>query len=329
MSNNTRQKLMSGLQKRDSSIIVDPQLQNLGAAIRKSQDKISKDRIFEIPIDQILDNPFQYRHEDSLDNSELESLAHSIAEHGLRTPIQLRRKDDKLYLVAGWRRLTSIRRFLKSMTSVKATIDDNMDDSVHRLITIIENEQRKDFTLFERAKAYKDLIEIDGLTQEEVAKLVGSSTSRISRMLKALELPENLLSELRSAKLKGLSDGHVDELVSGYFKRQGRGEDGESWLLSTLNQIMIENLSIENIRDLNRNFVKDAKDDKARDKKPIKKWVIEGDLWKRFEVSTRNKVTLEFTLPEEIQYNDTNQIIRFIKSTLLKSMGNSSGKVSG
>ena len=127
---------MSGLQKRDSSIMMDPHLASLGTAIRKSQNQVSRDKIYEIPVDDIVLNPFQYRTEESLDHSELESLSRSIAQHGLRTPIQLRRKDEKLILVAGWRRLTAIRRFLKSMKTVKATIDEEMSDSEHRLITL-------------------------------------------------------------------------------------------------------------------------------------------------------------------------------------------------
>ena len=142
--------------------LLDPHMKSLSSAIRKSQSPISKEKIYDIPINEIEPNPFQYRKEESLNQSELESLANSIAKQGQRTPIQLRRKGDKLILVAGWRRLTAIKRYIKSMVTVKATIDEEMDDSTHRLLTIIENEQREDFSIFERAQAYKDLIDKDG-----------------------------------------------------------------------------------------------------------------------------------------------------------------------
>ena len=328
MSENYRQKLLSGLQKRDSTILLDPHMKSLSSAIRKSQNPVSKEKIYEIPVNEIELNPFQYRKEESLDQSELESLANSIAKNGLRMPLQLRRTGDKLILVAGWRRLTAIKRYLKSMVTVKATIDEEMDDQTHRLLTIIENEQREDFSVFERAQAYHDLIEKDGYTQQQVGELVGASKSRVSRALKVLSLPEQILQQLMSAQYKGLSNGHIDELVAGFDKRQGRGEDGGKWVLETLEGILSRNLSIEDLRDANRvlNQKKEALD---HGKKPVKKWIIPGKEWNRFEVSTRNKVTLEFKLPENIQFNETTKIIKYIKNQLLKSGGNSLGKSSG
>ena len=331
MSEKTRQKLLAGLQKRDSSILIDPHLQSLSSAIRKSQSPISKEKIYDIPINEIEPNPFQYRKEESLNQNELESLANSIAKQGRRTPIQLRRKGDKLILVAGWRRLTAIKRYIKSMTTVRATIDEEMDDTTHRLLTIIENEQREDFSVFERAQAYKDIIDKDGYTQQQIGDLVGASKSRVSRTLKVLSLPEPVLQKLVTAQYKGLSEGHIDELVAGFDKRQGRGEDAEKWVLEMLNQIMSNDLSIEDIRNENRDLAEQNQGDgkSKNSKKPLKKWIIEGEAWNRFEVSTRNKVTLEFKLPEEIQFNETPKIIKYIKNHLLKSSGNSSGKTSG
>lgn len=331
MSENIREKLLAGLQKRDSSILVDPHMKSLGSAIRQSQSPISKEKIYDIPILEIEPNPFQYRKEESLNKSELESLANSIAKQGQRTPIQLRRAGDKLILVAGWRRLTAIKRYIKSMTTVKATITEEMDDATHRLLTIIENEQREDFSVFERAQAYKDLIDKDGYTQQQIGELVGASKSRISRSLKILSLPESILQELIAAQYKGLSEGHIDELVTGFTKRQNSGQDAVQWVLEILNQIISNNLSIEDIRNENRNFVDQKQNEgkKTTEKKPIKKWIIEGNAWNRFEVSTRNKVTLEFKLPEDIQFNETHKIIKYIKTHLMNSQGNSSRKTSG
>lgn len=327
MSENTRQKLLAGLQKRDNSILTDPHMKSLSSAILKSQNPISKERIYDIPLNNIEPNPFQFRKEESLNQSELESLANSIAKQGQRTPIQLRRKGEKLILVAGWRRLSAIKRYLKSMTTIKATIDEEMDDATHRLLTIIENEQREDFNIFERAQAYKELIDKDGYTQDQIADLVGASKSRISRTIKVLCLPEGILHQFIAARYKGLSEGHIDELVAGFSKRQGSGEEAEKWVIETLKKIMSNDFSIEDIRNENR--ILNQKDGNKSDKKPVKKWIIAGEAWDRFEVSTRNKVVLEFKLPEEIQFNETPKIIKYIKNQLMKSNGISTGKTSG
>lgn len=320
---NMRAKLMEGLKKRESSMLADPHLDRIGNSVRKSKTPTSKEKIYEVPVEAIKENPFQYRTEESLESSELKSLAKSIAEHGLRTPIQLRHTDGEYYLVAGWRRLTAIKRYIKSMKTVKATVDNEMDDKTHRLLTVLENEQREDFTLFEKATAYSDMKKIDNLTLDEIAEVVGSSKSRISRILKLLILPEQVSRFLRSSILKGLSNGHLDELVAGYKKRMDAGfseENAFEWISSMVALILEENYTIADLREENRGELKEShpKNNSSipREKKPVKKWNIDGKQWKKFEVSTRNRVTLEFKLPEHIQYNDSEEIISYIQNQL-------------
>lgn len=318
---NMRAKLMEGLKKRESSMLADPHLDRIGNSVRKSKTPTSKEKIYEVAVEAIKENPFQYRTEESLESSELKSLAKSIAEHGLRTPIQLRQKDGDYFLVAGWRRLTAIKRFIKSMKTVKATVDTTMDDTTHRVLTVLENEQREDFTLFEKASAYNDMKKLDKLTLDEIAEVVGSSKSRISRILKLLILPDEVSTLLRKALLDGLSNGHLDELVGGYKKRIDSGhstEETTQWISQMVALILTENYTIADLREENRGELKPRETKSSSPlKKPLKKWSIEGGSWKKFEVSTRNKVTLEFKLPEEIQYNDSDTIIAYIKEHLL------------
>ncbi len=308
---------MAGLAKRDRSMLADPHLDRIGNTVRKTGSVVSRDKIFEIPVDQIKENPFQYREEVSLDSSELESLAQSIKEHGLRSPIQLRRDGDEYLLVAGWRRLTAIKRYLPEMTTIKATIDSDMTDRTHRMLTIIENEQREDFTAFEKANAYADMQKLDGFTLDQIAEAVGSSKSRISRILKLLTLPNEIRVILREAILKGLSNGHLDEITAGCKKRETLGETPDeiiNWTSTVIEAVLAGEMTIEHIRNAHR---EQAKKKQTDIKKPVKKWKIEGNGWNRFEVSTRNKVTLEFKLPEDIQFNDSDKIIEFIKTKLL------------
>lgn len=285
---------------------------------------LSKDKIYELPIKDIESNPFQYRTEENLNQSDLKNLAQSISEHGLRSPIQVRRKDGKYILVAGWRRLTAIRLYAKSIKTVKATVDEDMDDQTHKLLTIIENEQREDFTVVEKARAYNDLITNENFKQVEVAKLVGASKTRISQLLKFLILPDDLLKILNNALINGLSNGHAEEIVSGYSKRLDMQDEqsAKMWLIDITEKCFGENLSIENLRDINRLLGDDnsANKKKTTKKKPLKKWVMNGGPWKKFEVSTRNRVVLEFQLPEDYHYNDSKAIIDYIKGDILKNV---------
>jgi len=310
---------MQGLAKRDKSMLADPHLNRIGNSVRKTSSVVSREKIFEIPVKQIKENPFQYRDEESLNNSELKSLAESIAEHGLRSPIQLRKEGDQYLLVAGWRRLTAIKRYLTDMENVKATVDSQMNDKEHRMLTIIENEQREDFTAFEKARAYTDMQNIDELTLDQIAETVGSSKTRISRILKLLTLPESIQAQLREGVLKGISAGHLDELVSGYMKRNKQGMDQQDisqWIAEIIIAILAGEITIEHIRESNREITR-AKNPR---KKPLKRYVIKGEGWNKFEVSTRNKVTLEFKLPEEYEYNNSEQVMLYLQEQLQEQL---------
>lgn len=312
---NMRSKLMAGLKKRESSMLSDPHLDRIGKAVQKSKTPLSKEKIYDVPLSAIKDNPFQYRTEESLDSTDLKSLAQSIAEHGLRSPIQLRRVDEGYQLVAGWRRLTAIRRFLKSMTTVKATIDETMTDKTHRLLTVLENEQREDFTVFEKAKAYNDMREMDGLSTAQIAEFVGSSKTRVIRILKLLKLNEGVSTSLRKATFDGLSTGHLDEIVAGYQKRIEIGistEDSSEWVDDIVQLVLSGSLTIADIREENKKPTPNVPEKKSRT--DIK---ISGGEWKTFKISPDKKVTLQFQLPEEIDIESSDAVIGYIKEQLL------------
>jgi ParB/RepB/Spo0J family partition protein len=317
VSNSQRNKLMAGLQKRERSILADPHLNRIGQSVRKNRNPLSKEKLYSIEVSQIVENPFQYRTEESLNQSDLKSLATSIKKHGLRTPIQLRRVGEELQLVAGWRRLTAIKKFLTEMTTVTAIVDEEMDDKTHRQLTIIENEQRSDFTVFEKAKAYEDMRKMDGLTLDEIANFVGSSKSRVSRIVKLLKLPVKVINELRVAVLNGLSNGHCDEIVVGFTKRIDSGltkDDCASWVSEMVVAVLEHKVTIEDIRSKNRELSKPSKTKKKNS--PNKKWVIAGEQWKRFEVTPEKEVSLKFQLPEGVNYDDSDAVINYIRAEL-------------
>lgn len=316
MSESTKNKLIEEMQRRSTPVLADSQVNQLINSVTKMNCKPSKDQIFEVNISDIKTNPYQYRTEESLDNSDLPNLAASISQHGLRTPIQLRRVNGELILIAGWRRYSAIKQFLPSQKTIKATIDDTLDDKSHRLLTILENEQREDFTIFEKARAYFDMRNIDNMKLEDIAKFVNSSKTRISQILQLVDLPETITYILKKGHLSGISNGHIEELVTGFHKRSKQGESLihiQEWIEHTISDIVNNGMTISDIRKENSGLQKSLK-------KPLKKWKINGGRWNRFEVSTRNKVTLEFKLPDSIEHNSTIEIVDYIKSQLLESI---------
>ena len=53
---------------------------------------------------------------------------------------------------------------------------------------MVENIQRQDLNYFEEADGYRNLMEDHGLTQEEIAKIVGKSQSAVANKLRLLKL---------------------------------------------------------------------------------------------------------------------------------------------
>lgn len=110
--------------------------------------------IFSVPISQIVtskDNPRQTFDEDSL-----QSLAESIATHGLLQPIIVRPKDGVYELVVGERRLRAVK--LLGQKSVLAKVED-FDDATCFELRLIENTHREDLTDAEKGDAVYGLME--------------------------------------------------------------------------------------------------------------------------------------------------------------------------
>ena len=75
---------------------------------------------------------------------------------------------------------------------------------------LIENIQREDLNVIEEANAYKGLIDIKGISNENLAKLIGKSPSHVSNILRLLELDKKIQEMLINGDL---SMGHARALI--------------------------------------------------------------------------------------------------------------------
>ena len=133
-----------------------------------------------VPVTHILANQFQPRKR--FVQEELESLADSIKQNGILQPILVRRKGDGVYeLIAGERRFRAAK--MANLSKVPVIIRNSKDDE-STVLALVENLQRKDLNPMEEAKAYTQLIEEFGLTQEMVAERVGRERSSVANILR-------------------------------------------------------------------------------------------------------------------------------------------------
>ena len=176
------------------------------SALIPDMETIRGQQVRELPIDEIQPNPFQPRKR--FDKSKLEELAESIRQHGIVQPLVVRLQDSGYELVVGQRRLQAAR--LIGLETVPVIVNA-LEDIEMVQVALIENLQREDLNAIEEAEAYNQLIEEFGMTQEELAKVLGRSRPTITNTIRLL----NLSPEVQEIVSRGtISMGHARALLS-------------------------------------------------------------------------------------------------------------------
>ena len=132
------------------------------------------------------------------DKEKLQELTNSIKENGVLQPILVVKDENGYTIVAGERRWRAAKD--AGLKEIPAIIKD-YTDTKKKQVALIENIQREDLNVIEIAKAIKELMDIDGYTQSEVAKITGKSLPTISNIMRLLKLPDKILEYLLEGKL--------------------------------------------------------------------------------------------------------------------------------
>ena len=176
----------------------------------------------EIPIDEIRPNPYQPRKE--FDEKALLELSHSIEQHGIFTPLLVRKSIKGYDLIAGERRLRAAKK--ANLKTVPAILMD-FDESEMMEIALLENIQRENLNPIEEAEAFESLVNTLGYTQEKLAERVGKSREYCANMLRLLKLPETVKKYVTDKKL---TMGHVRPLLA--LKSEEEMEEAAKEILS-------------------------------------------------------------------------------------------------
>ncbi len=159
-----------------------------------------------IKITQIEPNKTQPRTD--FDQEKIEALADSIREYGIIQPIVVKLNKNGFYtIIAGERRWRAAR--IAGLKEVPALIKE-VNEQTEKEITLIENLLREDLNAIEEALGIKELMDLYGLTQDEVAKKIGKSRPAVANTLRLLNLPDEIKALLKEDKL---SPGHARALV--------------------------------------------------------------------------------------------------------------------
>ena len=159
-----------------------------------------------LPIAQVKPNPFQPRKE--FRPEELADLEASLRTSGLLQPITVRPAGRGYELIAGERRLRAATRL--GWTEIPAVVKE-IDDQTALTLALVENLQRADLNPLEEAEGYKRLIDEFGLTQQEVADVVGKDRTTVTNVLRVLGLPAAARRMLEEGQL---TLGHARALLA-------------------------------------------------------------------------------------------------------------------
>lgn len=159
-----------------------------------------------LPLSQIRTNENQPRK--SFDQDKLNELADSIRQNGVLQPILVRKVGDQYEIVAGERRYQAA--VLAELKEIPVVIREISDKEVFQL-ALIENLQRADLNPIEEAQGYSKLIRDNGLTQEQLGKILSKSRSSIANTLRLLDLPDEVQDMMAEGRL---SAGHARAILA-------------------------------------------------------------------------------------------------------------------
>ena len=191
----------------------------------------------EIEIALIDRNPFQPRL--TFDADELAELKESLERHGMLQPIVVRQTGERYEVVAGERRLRAAKEVgWSAVPAILIVVDDRQMAE----LALTENMQRCDLNPIEKAKAFKNYLDVYGGTHTELAHRLALERSTVSNFMRLLELAEEV-QEMTSAGQ--LSQGHARALISLEEEDQ----------IELAHRIVDERLSVRQTEEIVREFL--------------------------------------------------------------------------
>ncbi|HET7290586.1 MAG TPA: ParB/RepB/Spo0J family partition protein [Thermodesulfobacteriota bacterium] len=195
-----------------------------------------------LSINEIRPNALQPRKD--FDDETITELTASIKEKGILQPIVVRQAAGGYEIIAGERRWRAAQR--AGVVKVPVVVKDASDMEALEL-ALIENLQREDLNPIEEASGYQHLIEVYGLTHEEVSLRIGKDRSTVTNQLRLLRLSDEAKRAL------------IEEEITAGHARALLGLESLSDANVVLHAIRKKKLSVRMTETLIRNMTRERK----------------------------------------------------------------------
>lgn len=247
-----------------------------------------------VKIDYIHPNKLQPRK--LFDREKLEELANSIKENGIIQPIIVTKSmdEDGYELVAGERRLEASK--LAGFDEIPVIIR-SISPKEKLLYAIIENVQREDLNAIEEALAYNQLISDFGMSQAQVAEMMGKDRSTITNTLRMLKLTPQVQKLLLN---NDISAGHCRAILQIPLDQQA----------DFAQKIVSQSLSVRKAEELAKSW-----QDRSKKKK------LTSQRRKDVESLLKDQLNLKIKVEEKngkgkvvIQYNNEDELKKLLQS---------------
>ena len=240
--------------------------------------------ISEIALDHIYANPDQPRH--TFDEEALEELAQSIRDHGVISPITLRKDAKNQYMIiAGERRYRAAK--MAGLHTIPAYIRTAKDEQVMEW-ALIENIQREDLDAIEIALAYQRLMDEYHLTQERMSERVGKKRATVANYLRLLKLPAEIQLGIKERKI---DMGHARAIL---------GSSSPEQQLNIYKKILLNGLSVRKVEELVSAIKPQSATPKKEPAYTEQQTILTQALNMPVKIS-KNKLTISFHNEEQLQ----------------------------
>jgi len=135
---------------------------------------------------------------EEFDEESLRAMAETLKTQGVLEPLRVMPKGDRYQVIFGERRRRAAE--MAGLAKVPVIIQDKpLSDQELLQMQLVENLQREDLTVMEKAKAYKRLMEM-GLSGKEIARRLGVTEKYVSEFVALLKLSEKVQAKVEEAR---------------------------------------------------------------------------------------------------------------------------------